>query len=294
MSDESSTPNSVIKVGDTIQVRAIEGRNGRAISRAEDGRIILFDNTDPNSAGIKPGVTLKVRVTRVQTTYIIARKVPAQPPPPPPPQPVPPLHELFKKFLRYSNFIAGEGIKEQSVFSWMEARHNAKKHYMEKFSPNNIGELTENELDSFLYFKNNRAWTMLYRQGKQLLNNFDGTKRNIIHLQDENIPIETRIRDVMRGGKLWVRGFGKNITTGILHTCDSKDQYGVWNNRTEEGLHSLNVSLKLSYSDPGISYSRVNFELNKLKELINTDLIMLDGFMWYISKKTNYARACVG
>ena len=53
-------------------------------------------------------------------------------------------------------------------------------------------------------------------------------------------------------------------------------------------LHSLNVSLKLSYNDPGISYSRVKYELNKLKELINTDLIMLDGFMWYISKKSNY------
>ena len=92
----------------------------------------------------------------------------------------------------------------------------------------------------------------------------------------------------MRGGKYWVRGFGKNITTGILHTCDSKDQYGVWNRRTEEGLHSLNISLKLRYNDPGISYSRVNFELRKLKEIINTDFIMLDGFMWYISKKTNY------
>ena len=82
MSDESSTPTAVIKVGDTIQVRAIEGRNGRAISKAEDGRIIFFDNTDPNSAGIEPGNTLKVKVTRVQTTYIIARKVPAPPPPP--------------------------------------------------------------------------------------------------------------------------------------------------------------------------------------------------------------------
>ena len=245
MSDESSTPTAVIKVGDTIQVRAIEGRNGGAIGRAEDGRIIFFDNTDPNSAGIEPGNTLKVKVTRVQTTYIIARKVPAPPPPPPPSPPVRPVRELFNEFLKHSNFVAGEGIKEQNVFSWMEARHNAKKHYMKKFSPNNIDKLTENELDSFLYFKNNRAWTMLYRQGKQLLHNFEGTKRNIVHLQDENIPIETRIRDVMRGGKYWVRGFGKNITTGILHTCDSKDQYGVWNRRTEEGLHSLNVSLKL-------------------------------------------------
>jgi hypothetical protein len=114
------------------------------------------------------------------------------------------------------------------------------------------------------------------------------SKRAIIHIQDETIPVESRIRDVMRGGKFYVRGIGKNIATGILHTCDRDDMYGVWNRRSEEGLKALRKDVRLKYNDHGLSYSRVNFELNQLKEELNTDLVILDGFMWYASKKTSH------
>ena len=125
---------------------------------------------------------------------------------------------------------------------------------------------------------------MLYRQGGWLIRNFKESKRNIAHLQDESKAIETRINNVMRGGKLWTRGFGKNITTGILHTCDSQDKYGVWNNRVEDCLNKLGRPVKIHYKDHGISYKKINYVLNKLKQELNTDLVILDGFMWYVSK----------
>lgn len=274
-----------IKVGDTFSIRAIEGRDGRPISRAEDGRIILFDEADPNIVKIQIGDVFEVKVIRAEPNFIIARKISKKKKIKPPIQPTPPtVIELFNKYLKYSNFIAGEGIHENSVATWMKARREAKQYYMDKFSPQNIDSITREELDSFLYFRNNRAWTMLYRQGKSLVRNFEESKRNIVHLQDESITIQTRINNVMRGGHLWVRGFGKNITTGILHTCDSKDQYGVWNNRSKDGLKILGRSVKIHYKDHGISYVRINNELNKLKEELNTDLVLLDGFMWYVSK----------
>jgi len=285
-------PDSKLKVGVIIKIRAIKGRDGRVISRAEDGRIILFDEADPNSVTIKVGDIFDIKIIRSESNFIIARKFirgsevsPTGPDPPDEPvSPIKDVKELFCEFQKYSNFVAGEGIHEKSIETWMKERRQAKEYYMEKFSSENIDELTEDDLKSFLYFKNNRAWTMLYRQGGWLIKNFQESKRNISHLQDENEAIETRINNVMLGGKLWTRGFGKNITTGILHTCDSRDKYGVWNNRVEDCLKILNKPIKIHYKDFGLSYNRINSVLNKLKQELNTDLVMLDGFMWYVSK----------
>jgi len=282
--------NNHLKVNDVIVVRAIRGNRGRIISRAEDGRVILFDNTDPSSQDVSVGEEVEVKIIRSQPNFLIARKISGtinEQEDPIIKNSFDTISELYKEFLDYKNFIAGEGIKEKSVFTWMEERYKAKSYYMKKFHPDNINELTIEEFDSFLYFKNNRAWTMLYRQGKSLLQDFEDTKRNIVYLQNEDIPVETRLREIMLGGKYWKHGFGKNITTGILHTCDPIDKYGVWNNRTEDGLKHIGKLLKLKYNDHGLSYSIINTELNKLKNGLNTDLIMLDGLMWYVSKKKN-------
>lgn len=270
-----------IKVGASLPVSVVEGRNGRPIGFADDGRVILFDKDDPKSVDIRIGDNVNIIVTRVEQTFLIGRINASSPS----------QHETiqsrFNEFLKMTNFEAGEGITEKTVFSWMEARYKAKNYFMIKFHPDNLGELTQNDFEVFLYFKNNRAWTMLYRQGRQLLKDMDSVKRNIGYLQDEKMSIEVRIRDVMRGGDLWVRGFGKNIVSGILHTCDSDDKYGVWNRRSEEALDVFDRKPRLIYNDHGQSYVMINFELNKLKKELNTDLIMLDGFMWFLSKKAN-------
>jgi len=193
------------------------------------------------------------------------------------------IPDLFRNFTGMKNFEAGEGIIEESVDTWMAERKRAKTRYCEMFKLENIGMMTENDFTSFLYFRNNRAWTMLYRQGLQLTKGMDKLRRTIAHLQDESIDIAIRIRDVLRGGDLHIRGFGKNIATGILHICDKEDRYGVWNNRTEEGLKRINKKPRIS-QDFGLCYIRINNELLKLKNELHTDLEMIDGFIWYLSK----------
>lgn len=193
------------------------------------------------------------------------------------------VNKLYEEFKNIENFIAGEGIREGSVDIWMKERRRAKEHYRKMFQPENLDKMTRENFRSFLYFKNNRAWTQLYRRGLKLIENMEGLRKAITHLQDESINIEFRLRDVMNRGKLHLNGFGKNIATGILHICDDKDQFGVWNNRTESGLKVLNRKPPISL-DFGISYTRINNELLKLKEELNTDLVMIDGFMWHLSK----------
>lgn len=193
------------------------------------------------------------------------------------------VNEYFKKFKNMKNFVAGEGIREKSIDAWINERRKAKQYFRKLFHPENLDKMTKEDIRSFFYFRNNRAWTQLYRRGLQLIDNLDGLRRAIVHLQDESISIESRIRDVMSRGKYHLNGFGKNIATGILHICDDEDRYGVWNSRTESGLKILNRKPPIS-SDFGISYIRINNELLKLKEELDTDLVMIDSFMWYLSK----------
>ena len=272
-----------MEVGEQLEIRAIEGRDGRVISRALDGRVILFDNTDPKSIEIKPGDIINVRVVRAAENYLIVRVAERPKPPELVKRYEPNPDELFEDFKQMKNFEAGEGIIEVSVDAWMADRRRAKEHYRKMFRAENLGVMSSEDFASFLYFRNNRAWTQLYRQGLQLTRNISDLRGVIAHLQDESMDIASRIRDALRGGDYHLRGFGKNIATGILHICDEKDQYGLWNNRTEEGLKRLKRKPLFS-QDLGLSYVRINNELMKLKNELNTDLVMLDGFMWYLSK----------
>jgi len=269
--------NDSIKIGDTLDMMAFEGKEGRVISRAPDGRVILFDRADPRSSHVRPGDILTVRIVKVSETYLIGKVEE---------EIVKPSFstvQLFEEFKSMKGFGAGEGLFEESVESWMEDRRVAKAFYREMFRPENLQEMTADEFKTFLYFKNNRAWTQLYRQGLQLTEHMDELKKSIAHLQDESLDVAKRIRDVMRGGHLHLNGFGKNIATGILHVCDEQDRHGVWNNRTEQALKILKRKPPTS-TDHGKSYVRINNELLKLKKELDTDLVILDSFMWYVSK----------
>jgi len=136
--------------------------------------------------------------------------------------------------------------------------------------------LEEEDFKKFLFFKYNYAWTKLYRTGLQALNDFERVKEAIRFLQNEDIDIITRIREVVDiNGRYHVRGIGRNIATGILHTVDDKDRYGVWNNVVERALRKLNVFPGVS-ANPGITYYRINEVLNYLKKIINSDLLVLE------------------
>ena len=193
------------------------------------------------------------------------------------------VEKTFQDFKAIKHFVAGEGITEASLESWHQIRKNAKEKYAILFSQPHLKGLTREDFESFLYYRNNRAWTNLYRRGKEAANKIEDIKKAITYLQNESIDIRVRINSVLLGGSYHVRGMGKNLATAILHICDKEDKYGVWNNRTEGGLQKLG-RLPRRTSNKGEFYYRINAELNRLKKELDTDLIIVDSFMWYIDK----------
>ena len=107
-------------------------------------------------------------------------------------------------------------------------------------------------------------------------------KTVLLHLQKENIPVEVRLNDVSKGGKLYVKGFGRNLTTGLLHIFNSK-KYGVWNSRSHKVLNHLNRLPYIS-SNFGESYVRFNSELIKFADELETTLVYLDVFLWWFDE----------
>ena len=193
------------------------------------------------------------------------------------------LEKLFQEFKAKKDFIAGERIIEKNMENWHQIRKKAQEKYAILFSQPHLKYLTQEEFEPFLYYKNNRSWTGLYRRGLEAASKIKAMKKAIAYLQDEDIDIRTRINSVLRGGNYAVRGMGKNLATAILHVCDKKDKYGVWNNRTEGALKKLGRLPRKTYNN-GDFYSRINTELNRLKRQLETDCIMVDMFMWYIDK----------
>jgi len=193
------------------------------------------------------------------------------------------LEKKFQDFKAMKHFSAGERIIEENIESWHHIRKNANEKYAILFSQPHLKDLTKEEFASFLYYKNNRSWTNLYRRGLEAASKIEDLEKAIAYLQDEEIDIRVRINSVLIGGRYAVKGMGKNIATAILHVCDKEDKYGVWNNRTEGGLEKIGRLPRRTYNK-GEFYFRINSELNRLKKQLDTDLIMIDMFMWYIDK----------
>jgi len=194
------------------------------------------------------------------------------------------VRKVFENFRAMRNFVAGEGIVEESVDSWQRARKEAKEKYAILFSLENLENLTAEDFESFLYFRNNRSWTNLYRRGLEATRNMSYLKKALTLLQDESVDIRTRINLVLHGGNYHVKGIGKNIVTAILHVCDKRDRYGVWNGPTEGALEKLRCLPRRTYNN-GEYYYRINTKLNQLKKELQTDLIMVDSFIWHVNKE---------
>jgi hypothetical protein len=204
-------------------------------------------------------------------------------------KPIPPgsgvnVYTLFAEFNRLTDFTCGEGIVQENVPMWINARHKAYAEFKEKLAQNKLisWEKLTHDFRDFLYFKNNLSWTTLYRTGLEALSNPERLWEQITFIQDESIPIQTRVREALNG-KYYVRGIGKNILTALLHTF-YPDKYGVWNNRTDDTLSIINRK-PISSSGLGEKYTAINSELARLGKELKTDLTTVDGLMWYVSKR---------
>lgn len=189
------------------------------------------------------------------------------------------LKNLFNEFLESRINHPAIGIK--SGDQWIKERKETYEFYRDKFSPSKINELTKKDFHFFLTFRGNKSWTNLPRGCMRVTSEFEKLKESLIYLQNESLSIKDRVNELMRG-KFHIRGFGKNLVTGLLHIFNWQ-KYGVWNNRSEKVLDALG-RLPFVSSDPGESYVRINSELCRMANEIETDLVYLDGFLWWLDE----------
>ena len=64
-----------LALGEKITVQTVHGREGRAIGRLPDGRVILFDQNSQYSRMIAPGQSVECHVTFMQEKFIIASPI---------------------------------------------------------------------------------------------------------------------------------------------------------------------------------------------------------------------------
>jgi hypothetical protein len=191
---------------------------------------------------------------------------------------------LFAEFQKLENFKCGEGVRFRDVDEWVMARKEAYVDFRERFSQNRLvsWEKLEKDFREFLYFRNNKSWTTLYRTGLQALQDLERLWRLIVFLQDESVQVATRVKKGLQG-EYYCRGIGQNILTALLHTFNH-DKYGVMNSRTEDTLKMLRRKPRQA-ADLGRRYECVNLELLGLRDELDTELTTIDGFVWYVSKR---------
>jgi hypothetical protein len=189
---------------------------------------------------------------------------------------------LFEDFKNLEE-IKVEGIAFSNVSIWMFARKKAYAKYREKFALDKLkeGDLWKADFSDFLHFRFNQSWSTLYRSGLEALSEPVKLRDLLMYIQDESISVERRVKEGLQGAH-HCQGIGKNILTGLLHTF-KPDEYGVWNNRTEDALKKIELMPTLA-NNAGRDYLAINKILTGLATELKTDLTTIDGFMWYISK----------
>lgn len=187
------------------------------------------------------------------------------------------------KFLNDSiSITGGETLK---TTTWIELRKEAYSVYRNKFMAGSIQNLSQDDFAHFLTFKGNQSWTNLQRGCKRVIEDMGRLRETLVYLGDETIQIETRLSGVSQNGRFYVKGFGKNLITGLLHVFDWK-KYGIWNNRSQKVLNRLGCLPYIS-TNFGQSYIRVNKKLQILSDELNTDLVHVDGFLWWLDDSKN-------
>lgn len=162
----------------------------------------------------------------------------------------------------------------------IEYKDSVLEEYRPLFQPDEIRAITEKEFRAFLLYENNRHWTGLHRKQNMMTEDMDELRDGLHTLVDENRELAPRVRET----KEKVDGMGKATISAILVTAYPED-YGVWNNRSEEALKQLDIWPEFEYgSHFGQRYERVNDVLIGLSNELGLDLWNLDTLLGYIVK----------
>lgn len=176
-------------------------------------------------------------------------------------------------------------VRDEEIVTIIGAKEEVIARYRPVFSPDNVGQLTEEEFKGFLLFKNNRHWTGLQRQGGAMCEDMSRLRKGLRILVDESRPIAERLDQLFpKSGGTYVKGLGKAVATAILQIMHP-EKYGVYNGTSESGMARLNLLPDFDRGAPlSDRYAMINQILLGLAEELGIDLWTLDALWWRVNR----------
>lgn len=182
--------------------------------------------------------------------------------------------------LLKTQFVKLKTEKDDILHTIMEPRDEVLARFQPVFSPQNVGNITEQEFKEFLRFENNKHWSGLHRMGPKICADMSALRRSLMILVDEEREIQQRLDEVVTS----VHGMGKAIITAILLIA-YPEKYGVWNNTSEGALKILNLWPKFARGDSfGTRYTTINTIFQEIAHHTGIDMWTIDMLWWTIQK----------
>ncbi len=191
--------------------------------------------------------------------------------------------------LLKTQFVKLKTEKNDILHAIMEPRDEVLARFQPVFSPQNVGNITEQEFKEFLRFENNKHWSGLHRMGPKICADMPALRTALTILIDEERDIQQRLDDVVTS----IHGMGKAIITAILLIA-SPEKYGVWNNTSEGALKILNLWPQFARGDSfGTRYARINTIFQEITHHTRIDLWTID-ILWWTIQKTSLIKGVEG
>jgi len=156
------------------------------------------------------------------------------------------------------------------------------KRYGTMFHPANLDKLTKEDFRSFLLPKNNKHWDGIHRQVNMITEDMGKLKEALKVLLDETRSLKDRLDFLFpQNGNNLIKGLGRAIITPILMVV-YPDKYGVYNNKSEEGLKTAGLLPDFKRKTFAEKYIAVNEVLKNLSRQYGLTLWQLDEIIGWI------------
>lgn len=185
------------------------------------------------------------------------------------------MASVFEQAVTHLREIKDLCAEDTEIQCIVAARDSVREKYQTVFSISKIADLTRNEFLEFLKFENNKHWTGLQRQGRNICENMGGLRESLRAIHSSE-PIDARWNSARSATK----SFGHATLSAVIHIL-YPTKFGVWNRTSEEGLKKLGFWPEFPRgATEGERYKQISGHLYQLAQALKMDLWDLDALMW--------------
>jgi MoxR-like ATPase/PAS domain-containing protein len=174
----------------------------------------------------------------------------------------------------------------EELAKWISDKDRVYNRFQQVFSPEEIRELSTEELEEFLKPEFNGHWSGFSSWKSALLSDIDTVRGEFSKLIDEERPLISRL-DRMRpkNGSNPIKGAAESILTAILHIA-YPEKYGVWNLLSVKALEIVGVKPQFKRgASIGEKYCIINEIFKALSHDLDIDLWTLDCILCRLGSK---------